>query len=654
MVRICKAVAVSLLLIAGAVSAESFTFGSHPRLATKTTAANATIVAHARALLIERIEVPEESGDWTFYYACPAHNTALVNKEGAHTCPVCGKIYEDERTRRAWVTQLHRQVDKACVTLAQAWQISGEEAFAREVWRILYRYAELTPGWQRHDRWGRTGLMAVIGGKRYAQSLDDATGIIELARAYDLIYDWPGVDEAERQRVERDLFRETADSIHRLYLVYTGRNNHMTWYNAAVAIVGTVLGDSPYIERALRGGKGLRWQLVNSVTSEGLWYEGTLSYHFYALQAVMVTLEAARAVGADVTAENEQTRRMFLVPLRLAYPDGTLPAINDGDRVSLREYRHMYQRAETLFDDAAIRAFAAGDPVPERLSEVLPDAGLAYLRLWGENPVMAILDFGQHGGHHGHPDKLNLLFFAGGKELFPDIGRLTYRCAEYKTWTRQTVAHNTVVLGRRSQRPDDGTVIASGKSGMADYVIGESRGAYRGVVLRRVLVLLPNGVLVDLFRVEQSGKGKLTEWVLHGTMPMTLMGGRPREALTAPLHTSDGYQHLADIEQGELAETARIEWQVTSERTYSTWLLQADGVRETLYTATGIGFTLTQRLPVLIRSRAAAPLTLFAAVHAPSDATDEAWRLISTEGMVAVSISSIRIIWDGEAVVTVE
>lgn len=653
-VRPCKAVALSLLLFAGAVLAESFTFGPHPRLATEVAADDTKTVERAQALLAEGITVPGESGDWTFYYACPTHNTTLVNKAGAHTCPVCGKVYDDERTRRAWVTRLHYHVDEACVTLGKAWRISGEEAFAREVWRILSRYAELTPGWQRHDRWGRTGLMAVIGGKRYAQSLDDATGIIELARAYDLIYDWPGIDETARQRVERDLFRETADSIHRLYFVYDGKNNHMTWYNAAVAIVGTVIGDRPCLERALRGSKGLRWQLMNSVTSEGLWYEGTLSYHFYALQAVMVTLEAARAVGVDVSVENEQTRRMFLVPLRLAYPDGTLPAINDGDRVSLKGYRRIYERAAALFDDAAIRSFAAGDPLPERPSEVLSDAGLAYLRQWGENPVMAILDFGQHGGHHGHPDKLNLLLFAAGKELFPDIGRLSYRCAEYETWARQTVAHNTVVLGRRSQRPDDGTVIASGKVGPADVVIGESRGAYGGAVLRRALILLPGGVLVDLFRVEQRGKGTLTEWVLHGTPPMALVGAGAREALAAPLHTSDGYQHLADLERGELAETARVEWQVTPERTYSTWLLQADGEQETLYTATGIGFSLTQRLPLVIRSREAAPDTVFAAVHAPGDGTGEAWYLESAEGVTVVSGPSGRITWDGEAVVTVE
>lgn len=654
MIRTYQAATVWLLLAAATVAAESFTFGPHPRLATVETADGAATVTRAQALLAEKIEVPEMSGQWNFYYACPTHNTSLVNKEGKHTCPVCGMVYNDERTQRAWVSRLHSNLDNACVTLAQAWRINGDEAFAREVWRILCRYAELTPGWQRHDRWGRTGLFAVIGGKRYAQSLNDAYGIVMLARAYDLIYDWPGITAAERQRVERDLFRETADSIHLMYLLYDGKNNHMTWYNAAVAIVGAVLGDTPYLERALGGGKGLRWQMANSVTAEGLWYEGTLAYHFYALQAIMITLEAARAVEANVTAEREQTRRMFLMPLTQAYPDGMLPAINDSDRVSLNRYRRDYQQAAAHFDDDAIAGFADGGPLPQRPSEVFPDAGVAYLRQWGENPVTAILDFGQHGGHHGHPDKLNLLFFAAGKEIFPDIGRLTYRCPEYETWTRQTVAHNTVVLGRRSQQADEGKVLAAGTIGTADYVIGESRGAYDGAVLRRALILLPEGVLVDFFRVEQRGKGKLIEWVLHGTSPMTVVGGASRQSLTTPLYTSDGYQHLADVEQGEMAGTVRIVWRVTPDRAYSTWLLQANGMHETISTGTGIGYALTERLPVVIRSRAAEALTVFATVHAPGDAADDAWRLEFAAGATVVSGPSIRVTWDGEAGVTVE
>ena len=33
----------------------------------------------------------------------------------------------------------------------------------------------------------------------------------------------------------------------------------------------------------------MRWQLKHSVGADGLWYEGTMAYQFYALSAIMET-----------------------------------------------------------------------------------------------------------------------------------------------------------------------------------------------------------------------------------------------------------------------------------------------------------------------------------------------------------------------------
>ena len=52
---------------------------------------------------------------------------------------------------------------------------------------ILLKLADDYPNYpRRHDRWGRTGFWARLGGRRYSQSLDEAVGIIKLAKAYDL------------------------------------------------------------------------------------------------------------------------------------------------------------------------------------------------------------------------------------------------------------------------------------------------------------------------------------------------------------------------------------------------------------------------------------------------------------------------------------
>ncbi len=635
----------ALLLARFSALADGFEFGPHPRLATPR--GDETSVTQARKYMAEGLEVPEEAGQWTFYYSCPEHATALVKREEGHTCPTCGKVYDDERTRLAYITSLHYRLDKAAWALAQAWRVAGEEEFARAAWQILSRYAELTPDWQRHDRWGRFGMMAVIGGKRYAQSLDDAIGIIDLARAYDLIYDWKGIEDDARERVERRLFRETIDSIYSMYRLYSSKDNHMSWRNAAAAIVGVVIGEEGYIERALNGGKGFRWQMVNSVTTEGLWYEGTLSYHFYALGAINDTLEAAQAAGAGVEAELAQREKMYLAPPRLAYPDGRMPAINDSDPMSFKGYKRQYQKVAEFSQDKLIRAIAAGDPLPQLPSEVLEDAGLAYMRQWGERPLMAILDFGQHGGAHGHPDKMNLLLFARGRELFPDIGRLTYRIPEHRSWAKQSVAHNTVVLGHRSQTADTGSVIAFGVGERGDYVVGESRGAYSGAILRRALVVLPGEIVVDIFRVEQSGRPRVADWVLHGTVPYTIEGVGKTNLVKRPPASGDGYQHIDFISETRPNANLKLVWRINERERFATWLLHDGQSRETLYQGTGIGYSLSQRLPLVIRSRRGAKVEIFAAVHAPDEGDAAAWSLKLRDGACIVEGNGKKIVWEG-------
>lgn len=643
-------IAIFVLAIAAAAKAD-FVFYSHPRLATPP--GDDRVVARVLKYIDEGLEVPEESGQWIFYYSCPEHNTSLVKSESGHSCPVCGRVYDDERTRLAYVTSQHYRLDKACLAMARAWNLTGDDKFAFEVWRVLRRYAELVPGWRRHDRWGRFGMLAVIGGKRYAQGLDDAIGIISLARAYDLIHDWEGITSDDRLKVEKGLFRTTINSIYSMYMLYEGENNHMTWRNAAAAIVGVVIGEPAYIKLALDGSKGFRWQMLNSVTAEGLWCEGALSYHFYALSAINNTLEAAKAVGADMTTELEQRERMLLAPPLLAYPNGYMPTINDSDPVAFKGYRRRYQEASGNSSNPIIQALAAGDPPPQRPSEVLEDAGLVYIRQWGQNPFMAILDFGRHGGAHGHPDKLNLLLYARGRELFPDIGRLSYRVPEHLSWAKQTVAHNTVVLGHRSQKADNGRVIAFKADPDYDYVVAESRGAYRGAIMRRALIMLPDEALVDIFRVEQSGRPVTTDWILHGTVPYSVEGTSQVSAVKRPPASRDGYQHIDFTNKTQPVNNLKLIWQIDQRQQFATWLLHDNGGNETIYQGTGIGYSLAQRHPLIIRSRIGARLTTFAAVHAPNRAAADAWRISQRNGRYIINGPDHEIAWDGAGTVEV-
>ena len=645
---------------------DAFVFGERPRLkyafpeafapdapAAGSAAALARwagVIASAEKMVAEPAEVPKEGGQWIFYYACPADNVSLKLKDGKHVCPKCGKAYDDERTRLAYVTSRHYALDNAVLTLGQAWHVSRREEFAREAFRILTRYAELYPGWERHDRWGRTGLLAVIGGKRYCQSLDEAVGIIKVAKAWDLLGTWAGATAAARERIERDFLRGTVETIYSHYALYDGRNNHMTWFNAAAATVGAALGDAGMVNRAVNGSKGLRSQFAGSVTAEGLWYEGTISYHFYALEAIVATAQAARACGVDLTGE-AAFRRMYQAPLELAWPNGRLPAFNDGDPGEIKSRRGAYAFAAQTWDDPALKRFAENGALPVLESALYRDAGLAYLRRGkGEAAVSAILDYGQHGGHHGHPDKLNLLLYAFGQEVFFDPGRLTYSCPEHTTWSRQTVAHNTVVIDRASQAPVDGTLINFVRGEGWDAVVAEAANVYPHARLRRALVLFDDA-LVDFFLVRATRRVTM-DWVLHGLSAATTPEGFA--PMAGPMFKEAGYQHLTDLaRRGEVREMT-LNWPLPGGKSVRSRLF-TDAPATAVF-GKGIGYQLTDRAPFVMLTREGEGAAFAAVYDLTADGSVAASAAVRFEagGEMAAEFArkggKVRVRWSGEAV----
>lgn len=659
---------VLLLLLAGWCPAEredTFVFGERPRLkygfpeaftagapapgSPEARTRWAGTISTAERLLVAPLDVPDEGGQWIFYYACPADNVSLSFKQGRHLCPKCGKAYDDARTRLAYATSRHYALDSAVLTLAQAWHVSRREEFAREAFRILGRYAELYPAWERHDRWGRTGFLAVIGGKRYCQGLDEAVGVIKLAKAWDLLAQWPGAPAGARERIERDFLRATIEAIYSHYALYDGRNNHMTWFNAAAATVGAALGDAPMMNRALNGTKGLRAQFAGSVTAEGLWYEGTLSYHFYALEAVVATAQATAACGVDLTGE-PAFRRMYLAPLELTWPNGRLPAFNDGDPGSIGNRRGVYAFAAQRWQDPAFRLFADKGELPVFPSAVYRDAGLAYLRRGaGDRAVTAILDYGTHGGHHGHPDKLNLLLYAFGREIFFDPGRLTYSCPEHTTWTRQSVAHNTVVIDRASQAPVDGLLLSFTNGEGWDAVVAEAANVYPHARLRRALVLFDDA-LVDLFHVRATRRVTV-DWLLHALPPATPPEGFA--AMPGPVFADAGYQHLTDLARRPEVRDLALDWPVGNGRAVRTRLF-TDAPAVALF-GKGIGYQLTDRAPFIMLTRETESCA-FAALHdltGGGGLAAAASARLDPAGEMAVEFMRngrrVKVRWDGDA-----
>ena len=599
-------------------------FDAPPRLATtrdelaKTKAApdfpamrDATI-AQGETLLKNPVAIPRGYANWLFYYACPDDGATLVMIDlDHHQCPADKKIYTDERTVAAYRFNQHVACENAAAALGWAYAYSGDDKFAVEAKRILLALARDYPNYPaRQDRWGNTGQAARLGGRRYVQSLDEAVGIIRLAKGYDLTRTAKTWSDADKSQVEKNLFGLTAAT---LLEFNQDINNHQTWYNAGLMAIASVTADADLARKVLTMQGGFYDQLKRSIGRDGLWYEGTMSYHSYALQAMIELVDAARRIGLPL--QNEpKFKAMILAPLHAAYPDGSFPAINDSDPGNVGQFGGAFEWGWNVTRDPLFaQAMAGGDDkklaallgqnaktvAPLLHSEILPDAGLAILRQGsGANAVSAFLDFGQHGGGHGHYDKLNLMLFANGREWLLDPGRLTYSHKEYKTWVKHSAAHNTVTLGGRSQFPTTGKLLYFQNEKGWSACAATSDGAYFDANLTRHLLLAPQ-MLVDVFDVESPEETQI-DWFAHAIAPLAPVEERGAGETLAS-GTEFGYQHLTDSRAWQIKGDSRWDFGEKDAPRLRLWL--AGDATEQVFSATGIGYHTGQKAPALIRRR---------------------------------------------------
>lgn len=595
------------------------------------------IIARADASLARGLVVPQKSGQWYFYYACPKDGSSLrAETIEKHVCPVCKAEYTDERTVAAYYTILHGRLDEDAHTLALAYALSTDEKYAKPVREVLLELARLYPTWGRHDRWGRRGLLAVVGGRRYAQLLNEAISLIKLAKTYDLVANAKCFSPAERTKIETELLGGNAREI-LWYQIFAGlRNNHQTWFNAAYTVVGLAIGDQQLMRTGVYGDFGLLWQMKESVTEDGLWYEGALAYQAYAMQAIVETLEAAQRVGWNFS-DNQRLRSLWVGPIQLAYPNGQLPVFNDSDPAHFSQWLDLYRWGQKYFQEPSFAQYAGTSPPEatektELKSVALRGIGLAVLRRGvGERAQCAMVDYGLHGDHHGHPDKMNIVLYALGRELLLDPGRISYSVPEYETWCRTTVAHNTVVIDQQDQQPDTGRLIFFEQSKDYSAALTASDGAYPAFSLRRFLVMA-DAIMVDVFVVTGERDAQI-DWVSHG--PGLLTTDLPLRPRTEPLGEKNGYQHLSDLKQGQGTQKMVFALAANHGPAYRIWCLgDADSA---VFTGMGIGYRLVDRVPFILRRRTGRS-AVFITVHD-----------LSGDGSAVEEVEQVPVLVDGKA-----
>lgn len=471
--------------------------------------------------------VPDGVAQWLHWYTCRNCATLLKTESPTrHVCPKCKAAYSGWPYDEAANFPVHTALGELIRDGGIAWSLSGDRHYADKVRELLLGYAKRYLGYPRHDNSGTTNRNPDAG-HVFSQVLDESVWLITVVQGYDAIRET--LTEEERREITEKLLRPAADIVFaRDDVGKSVLGNHQCWHFSAYALVAIVTGDAERLRQSVEGLCGCRYQLKHGVLSDGFWYEGAWGYHFYTMNSLLPYFVALANLGVRPPASY---KALFDAPFGQLTPDWKLPAMNDSGRMTLKPGAapELYEAAWTWWRDPTYanwlkarrrdnRFYALwGTDIPSDLpSESAPTSrlyeasGVAILREGGN---YLALDYGPHGGWHGHFDKLNLLVWAKGRMFAEDPGGTGYGNPLHWGWYKSTAAHNTVGVDGKSQLPADGRLLAFGRDGRATFVVADAGAIAKGVRAVRATALVGD-VVLDLLRVTSESE-HLYEWTFH-------------------------------------------------------------------------------------------------------------------------------------------
>jgi alginate lyase/heparinase II/III-like protein len=495
------------------------------------------------------------------------------------------------------VAKKHDRLSLAAGTLGVAYALTGDVKYARRARSILVGYAERYAAYPEHQ-----GVNKSDTGKVMGQRLSEAMWLIPLIESYDYLFNSGVLTAAEKKQIQEQLLRPAITFIRRKAPAAEAAErsrrspnwrmeqpapgdgkavgNWLIFYNTATIMAGAVMGDQDMIDVAAAD---FRTLLAQGIGSDGMWGEGAIGYQMFALTALVPGLETAAHHGIDLWSfGRSRVKMLFDSPLRYAYPDGTAPGINDSGRARFGDWSTMvYDYGYLRYGDPEYAFLVNASPrqlqmsqavySPTRIYQPLPEpqaarypstvfGNLGYAILRSAN-VYALLDYGPHGGVHGHFDKLNLILFASGEGKGDEIGGEPvfhrYEDPLHGEWTKQTVAHNTMAVDQTSQVPSTGKLLVFEDTPRVKVMRAEATASVPGALLDRTVIVAPDAVL-DLYH-GRSPYPRVWDRTFRFQGSLLQLPGAVEA--TQPLGARDGFQHIRVAARRPGGEMWQGSWQ---------------------------------------------------------------------------------------------
>ncbi|MCK5737977.1 heparinase II/III-family protein, partial [bacterium] len=356
--------------------------------------------------------------------------------------------------------------------------------------------------------------------------------------AYDLLADSPAMTLEDKLRfvyftIDNAEFQRIA--IERLFY---GKENWAA--NSIGEIVNTAwyLFSAPQARSWIQAADAKVGEGYDFFMADGTWWECSPAHAGYTLRGLCKYGIGKHLLGEPIW--NHKFHGKCLVDLIEALlskmtPFGEFPTINDTnahDQHLLTDFPEYFQALTligrgdllTMAQAADKPPFIPGTPsiplkksIPEINSILFPDGGFGIFRDgWKPDDGYLVVDFGPHGGGHGHYDKLSFLMAADGHHWIPDGGCSPHYCIfpEQESWHRQTISHNTILVNGKSQAEATGKCVMWFTSEKLDAITVMADSCYPGLQHYRTIIHPRNGYFFVYDRVMSEHEAQL-EWLMH-------------------------------------------------------------------------------------------------------------------------------------------
>ena len=455
-----------------------------------------------------------------------------------HQCPKCRRVYTGEYHYRWWVYWYQLWLAERGVHAALLFLLRGDARHGALARDVALRYCAMYADYPNRDN--------VLGPTRlFFSTYLESIWLLQLCVIADLLE--AGGDRATADEIRA---RIAAPSSALIAQYDEGMSNRQVWNNAAMMAAALLLGDRERAAQIVRAASGVEAHLQYGLLDDGTWYEGE-NYHLFAHRGLWYCVVLAETAGIEIDLKLlARFQEGFATPFATALPDFTLPSRKDSQyAISLRQPRfaelcelglaraadeRLVSALAQLYSDDVPRSGAGlisrerstadvernlpptslsradlgwrsllharpSLPPLERLAPTsahLTGQGISVFRR-DAGEVYVALDWGQSGGGHGHPDRLNILFMQGATRWLDDLGTGSYVDPSLH-WYRSTLAHNAPMFDGRSQDRVDGELLAHDERGGVGWTYAAVDEIVPGVRVTRAVIVTPDYFVDEL------------------------------------------------------------------------------------------------------------------------------------------------------------